>query len=73
MKNTVKLFNTGTRPVPAGRTREGFPIVLHPGKSISVESKLAEKLCGKYDYVNREPKGIPTSSEKSDKPGKKGK
>lgn len=68
MKNTVKLFNTGTRSVPTGRTKEGFPIVLHPGKSISVEKSLADDLQKKHKFLSTQT--TPKQKAPVDKPKK---
>lgn len=41
------LRNGGTYPVPIKRTRKEF-IVLHPGKEMRLETKIADELLSKY-------------------------
>lgn len=68
MKNTVKLFNTGTKPVTIGREKSGFPIVLHPGKSITVEKSRADDLQKKHEFLSTQ--ATPKQKAPVDKPKK---
>lgn len=40
----MKIYNIGHRPMIIGYTREGFPLVIHPGKHIQLPDKAAEKI-----------------------------
>lgn len=43
----MKIYNTGLKPVVIGKTKEGFPLAIHPRKGIELPEALAKKLLKK--------------------------
>lgn len=68
MRGIVKICNSGKRPAILGKTKEGFPVVLHPGKSLGVDKEKADKLLLQNKNLIRQDEKI-----KTEKPYKKGK
>lgn len=67
----TEIYNTGVKSIPLGRNKHGFPTVLHPKKSIVVESGVADKLCDTYDCIIKYVGDISKSSKKKKKESSK--
>lgn len=69
----VEIYNTGNRPVQIGRDKNRHPLVIHPKKSLVVNSVLAAKLIKNYDSIINYVGDKPVKSGSKQFPGKTGK